>query len=201
MKVAAATGGLVNDTPLICGGISLTSSISDTCFSLKENDVIATAQMSANRVMAASIVHNEHFLWITGGAEDLEISLIHSSSEFIQVGKNNSVAGNNLPHPLFRHAMVAVEKDLTMVIGGASLNGADDSNVTNYYHHSSQRWTVGPPLIIGRFGHAAFLVTDELSNDNMIVVAGGFHGETFNSTEILHNDKWVEGKSNFTSIL
>ena len=193
MRVTDATGGLINNTPLICGGFSFTSSSSDTCYSLKENDVTATAQMLANRTYAASIVHNEHFLWITGG--DMGLSLIHSSSEFIEAGKNNSVAGTNLPRPLTWHAMVAVEKDLTMVIGGISLNWIDDSNVTYYFDHSSQQWSSGPPLIIGRHGHAAFLVTDEVSNENIVVVAGGGYLESLNSTEILHDGKWIEGKS------
>lgn len=193
MRVTDATGGLINNTPLICGGFSFTSSSSDTCYSLKENDVTATAQMLANRTYAASIVHNEHFLWITGG--DMGLSLIHSSSEFIEAGKNNSVAGTNLPRPLTWHAMVAVEKDLTMVIGGLSLNWIDDSNVTYYFDHSSQQWSSGPPLIIGRHGHAAFLVTDEVSNENIVVVAGGGYLESLNSTEILHDGKWIEGKS------
>ena len=200
MRVTDATGGLINNTPLICGGFSFTSSSSDTCYSLKENDVTATAQMLANRTYAASIVHNENFLWITGGW-DMELRLIHSSSEFIEAGKNNSVVGSNLPRPLNSHAMVAVEKDLTMVIGGLSLNEADDLNITYYFDHSSQQWSSGPSLIIGRYGHAAFLVTDEVSNENIVVVAGGGYLESLNSTELLHDDKWIEGKSNCASIL
>ena len=200
MKVSLATGGLVGNTPLICGGISFTSSISNTCFSLKENDVRATAQMLANRTYAASIVHNEHFLWITGGW-DMELSLIHSSSEFIQAGKNNSIAGTDLPRPLQNHAMVVVEKDLTMVIGGFSLNGADGSDITYYYDHSSQQWAFGPPLITGRYSHATFIVTDEASDENIIIVAGGWNWGSLNSTEILKDDKWIRGTNNFNVIL
>ena len=196
MKVSSATGGLVNNTPMICGGVSFTTSMSNTCYTLKENDVIATVQLIVNRTYAASIVYDEHSLWITGG-KDRELNLLHFSSEFIQTGKNNSVAGTNLPNPLYRHAMVAVEKDLTMVIGGGSLNGIDDSNVTYYYDHSSQQWTYGPPLITGRFAHAAFLVTDEVSDVKMVVIAGGWYWEDLNSTEILHDDKWIMGKNTF----
>ena len=205
MKVAGATGGLVNNTPLICGGLSLTSRTSNTCYSLKENDVIATTKLLANRTFAASIVINEDLLWITGGL-DMDNNLMHLSSEFIETGKNNSVAGINLPKPLYRHAMVKVENYLTMVIGGLSLNEANDSNevyssVTYYYDHSNQEWTSGPLLITGRYGHSAFLVTDEVLNENMIVVAGGFFLETLDSTEILHGDKWIAGRDNFILIL
>ena len=206
MKVAAATGGLVNNTPLICGGEkSLSShffSISNTCYSLKENDVMDEVQMLANRTYAASIVYNEHFLWITGGMGNWELNLIHSSSEFIQIGKNNSIAGSNLPRPLYWHAMVVVEEDLTMVIGGLSLNDTEDSNVTYYYDHTRQQWTSGPPLIIGRHGHAAFFVTDEVLNEKIVVVVGGsWNWESLNSTEILQDDKWIKGIINFTVIL
>ena len=200
MKVSSATGGLLNNTPLICGGESFTR-ISNTCYSLKENAVMVEAQMLANRTNAASIVYNENFIWITGGVGNWELSLIHSSSEFIQTGKNNSVAGSNLPRPLYWHAMVVVEEDLTMVIGGLSLYDTEDSNVTYYYDHHSQEWTSGPLLITGRYGHAAFFVTDEVLNENMILVAGGFYLETLNSTEILHGDIWIEGKDNFIIIL
>ena len=201
MTVASATGGLVNNTPIICGGVSFTTSTSNICYNLKENDVIATTQMIVNRTYAASIVYNEHFLWITGGT-DMALNLIHSSSEFIQTGKNHSVAGSSLPRPLHRHAMVALENDLTMVIGGVSLNGPDNSNVTYLYDHSSQQWTFGPPLITGRYGHAAFLVTDEVTDENMIIVAAGAQDlEVLNSTEILHDDKWIEGKIYFKSIV
>ena len=203
MKVAAATGGLVNNTPLICGGeVGSYLSISNTCYSLKESAVKVEAQMLANRTNAASIVHNENFLWITGGMGNWGLNLIHSSSEFIQIGKNNSIVGSNLPRPLYWHAMVVVEEDLTMVIGGLSLNDTEDSNVTYYYDHSRQQWTSGPSLIIGRHGHAAFFVTDEVLNEKIIVVVGGrWDWESLNSTEILQDDKWIKGMINFTSIL
>ena len=156
--------------------------------------------MLANRTIAASIVHNDDFLWITGGM-DKDLNLMHSSSEFIQAGKNNSVAGTDLPRPLHYHAMVVVEKDLTMVIGGLSLNGTADSEITYYYDHSSNQWTLGPPLITRRHGHAAFILTDEVSSKNIIMVAGGFYGESLNSTEILKDGKWIKGRNNFNVII
>ena len=54
-------------------------------------------------------------------------------------------------------------------------------------------WSNGPSLLEGRSHHAAGIVTDEVTNENFVVVTGSEH---LKSTEILKDGKWVQGKLN-----
>ena len=68
-SVASATGGLVGNTVIICGGkFSLENS--DECYSLNGEGVTFVAHMSIKRRFAASVVLHDTILWVTGGFSD-----------------------------------------------------------------------------------------------------------------------------------
>ena len=45
-----------------------------------------------------------------------------------------------------------------------------------------------------RHSHAAFTVTDLVTDKRLVIVAGGFHNESsINSTEVLMGNQWING--------
>ena len=68
INVYKATGGLVSNTPLICGGWDHDASqASDECHIIDGRKPTLNTTMILKRCEAASIVLNENTLWITGG--------------------------------------------------------------------------------------------------------------------------------------
>ena len=65
--VRGATGGLIGDTVIICGG-SDGSSV-DECYSLTSKKATLVTHMSVGRRYAASIVLHDNTLWVTGGVK------------------------------------------------------------------------------------------------------------------------------------
>ena len=65
--VRGATGGLIGDTVIICGG-SDGSSV-DECYSLTSEKATLVTHMSVGRRYAASIVLHDNTLWVTGGVK------------------------------------------------------------------------------------------------------------------------------------
>ena len=63
--IQRATGGLVGDLPVICGGWSGIDAI-DECYKVTANKAVLLGKMTTKRASAASVVMND-FLWVTGG--------------------------------------------------------------------------------------------------------------------------------------
>ena len=47
-----------------------------------------------------------------------------------------------------------------------------------------------------RIQHAAGIVTDEVTDENFVAVTGGYGSGDLDSTEILQDGEWVQGKIN-----
>ena len=78
IAVYGATGGLVSNTPLICGGWNHDAShASDECHILDGRKLTLNTTMILKRTDAASIVLNENTLWITGGEVDLGVRTLN----------------------------------------------------------------------------------------------------------------------------
>ena len=183
----------MGSTPLICGGIA-NEATSDKCFTLDKDKATSVTTMLVKRSHSTSIILDSNHLWVSGGL-DLETGLVHSSSELVNVG--STYPGPELPRQLYMHAMVSVQGDITMVIGGANSNGSTiDSDMTHIYNHKMKRWTNGPTLNIERTSHAAFIVIDLVTEERLVIAAGGYINEfSINSTEILIENIWVKGTS------
>ena len=186
MAVGGATIGLLGKEVLVCGGYDGTSII-DECYSINSKGTVFVTKMTHKRDYAASVNINEDTIWITGGWNGNYLS----SSEFMTV--EGSMAGPELPIPVDGHQMVAIDNELTMVIGGFS-PGSVTLAQTFYYDHSNEQWIDGPTLNQARYAHAAGTVTDEVTIERLVVVsAGGFDGSFLKSTEILHDGDWSLG--------
>ena len=188
ISVYKATGGLIGDTVIICGGWDDRGNAVDKCYSLTSNEKrTLVTHMSVGRSSAASVVINNDTLWVTGGYT--------ASTEYVTL--TETILGPDLPMVLWGHAMVAINSTCSMVIGGGDENW-DHSKSTYFYDHNDEEWINGPSLMLARESHAAGIVTDEVTGEHFVAVTGGYYSGTLDSTEILQDGEWVQGKIDFT---
>ena len=188
-----ATGGLIGDTVIICGGIA--GSYVDECYSLTSEKATLVTHMSVGRWYAASIVINDNTLWVTGGWNYPPGYL--ASTEYVTL--TGTMLGPDLPMALSHHAMVAINSTCSMVIGGYSNNNYLPHNyaLTFFYDRIEGEWVNGPSLIQARHSHAAGIITDEVTGEDFVAVTGGNPNSNYlDSTEILQDGEWVQGKIN-----
>ena len=102
--------------------------------------------------------------------------------------------GPVLPLPLKTHAMIMINNQLTMVIGGWS-PGIGHTAQTYEYNHVKGEWSNGPALNQERELHAVGIVTDEATQEKLVTVTGGWNGYiTLKSTEVLLAGTWSIGE-------
>ena len=198
IRVVGATGGLVGDTVIICGGVWIGSGSDqsnqfDGCYSLTSEKATIVTQMSVERDYAASIVLDDNILWVTGGSSSASGVVVQlSSTEYVTLA--GTMLGPNLPQALTNHAMVAINKTCSMVIGGISTDYSASTSFneeqadvnkeqdrTFFYDHNEGEWITGPSLMQARMNHAAGIVTDEVTDESLVAVTGGrYHGESAN---------------------
>ena len=123
-----ATGGLIGDIVIICGGFDRTSYYINECYSLTSEKATLVTHMSVGRSGAASIVFNDDALWVTGGFYHLTTIPVDkfevlNSTEYVTMIK--TMPGPDLPMALEGHAMVSINSTCSMVIGGGHGEGAN----------------------------------------------------------------------------
>ena len=189
--VNGATGGLIGNSVIICGGWDDDDSSIYECFNLNSEKATLVTHMSVGRWYAASIVLNDNILWVTGGfAQNLGYL---ATTEYVTV--TGTMLGPDLPMTLVYHAMVAINSTCSMVIGGCNdMNQFSYYASTHYYHHNEGKWITGPSLMQARSKMASGIITDEVSDEPFIVVTGGYYYAHLDSTEIFQDGEWVQGK-------
>jgi len=185
-----ATGALVNEKPIICGGYDGQEYRAE-CYHITKTAIIPWGTMSEKRAGAASIVVGQK-LWVSGGANSKGVS---SSSDYMSADGETQL-GPELVQPLFGHAMIAFNNSVSMVIGGVSQDESVTAH-THYYNHEENHWHSGPELKIARGGHTAGFVSDQVTGDIYLIVAGGYDQDflVLNSVEILDSasNEWQPG--------
>ena len=173
----------------------------DECYSLTSEKATLVTQMSTKRWKAASIVINDDTLWVTGGKNGLGTGGYLASTEYVRM--TGSMLGPDLPMALGYHKMVAINSTCSMVIGGQNSYSYHDASYaydffasTFFYDHNEGEWITGPSLMEARRFHAAGIVTDDVTDEHFVAVTGGINGWTgeLDSTEILQDGEWVQGK-------
>ena len=183
-----STAGLIGNTPMICGLYG--------CYSLDKYKQPLLVHLPPNRNSAAGIVLNSTTLWITGGYIQILNKL--ASTEFVTT--TGTLEGPDMPIDLMEHVIVAINSTCSMVIGGWSdeyrqhYTDAGYTALTFYYDHAKDIWINGPGLIKERDRHAAGFVIDGYTNDKYLIVTGGNQDGFLDSTEMLQENVWTQGK-------
>ena len=182
-----SVGGLLGNTPIVCGGSS--SSIRQSCLIFGQPQTIT---MTEPRYFAASVVLNTTTMWVMGGYGNGYLS----STEFITTEK--AVSGPSLPHAVNAHCAVKFNESQIYVIGG-TVDGQKSNDVYvfnpldnfSYKYHSSMNYQ--------RVYHGCAVMKD--GESSVIVVGGGWFpssssNDWLDSVEILDPSlgQWIIGK-------
>ena len=187
-KVIGATGGILQKTPIVCGGWDGNNYINyDDCVVIGKPE--KNIKMLEERTGAASVVLNQTTLWVVGGN-----AIQQPSTEFIRLGQP-SVAGPVLPFTISNHSMVQYDEKSIYIIGGYK-NG----------YLTNKTWIVdptdgfqikeGPSLNGGRANHGCAKMN--LNGRTVLVIAAGSESVFgyLDSVEILdpaENTGWTPG--------
>jgi len=157
-NIIDSVGANLAKSPVICGGTNF-NDILDTCSRLINGTWETFATMSTGRYAAAGVVH-ENTLHVFGGREIYSPGgAILKSTDIITVD-GQVRQGENLPAPLYGHAMASVNSTTSIISGGYGA-GFSQSPLTYYYNHLTQIFTSGPSLNQGRINHASGTVKDK----------------------------------------
>ena len=178
-RVETATGGLVGNTPLICGGFIFdNNSREKSCYSLKEDGgwkLEAYSELNAARSSAANgnvILNNQ--LVIAGGSNGTNLDTI----EVVAPNTKSKTLSVRLPVAMFGSCIVPWDTDTFLIIGGQY---ATSRKQTYFINMANNTYTAGPDLLTGRVFFACN--TMNVNGEDFIIVAGGFPAQK--STEYL----------------
>ena len=149
------------------------------------------ATMTFRRAFAAGTVVGNSLMLFGGYDNPGNVRL--QSTEIIN-GNGEVSTGPNMPTALSRHTIATVNAS-TLIISGGITNAISYSPLTWYFNHVTQKFQEGPSLMEGRRFHGSGTVVDHETNENIVVVAGGWNGNYLESTELLITGKWQQGKN------
>ncbi len=178
----------LKENPLICGG-EQNGSLSNSCYSLENNEWVSSLSMISERYAAAVAHLQDGKLLVTGG-------LFHNDAELLTDEGWERKIPSLLAITSF-HCIVTVNSTTVMVIGG--YQNSLVSGKTFFFTFGDRRWTNGPILKYERKAHICGKIRrDKESQDMSIIVAGGVGPGTANilsSVEILHegSNAWQTG--------
>ncbi len=210
--VEGATGNLVGETFLSCGGGQDNKATSDKCY--KQGSTTPFAALRTKRRYAASAVV-EGKLWVTGG-EDANGDQL-KLTEFVDPNCGTVQLGPNLPVESSAHCVVIIDSTKAFLIGGCcgytrtkdntwfytprtAMKTGNWPSLKNknwiYNFNSPERgWAPGPMLNEGRLGHVCGVIQDSGNDEKKLVIAAG--GYNRKSTEILvvgsQPERWTRG--------
>ena len=101
--------------------------------------------------------------------------------------------GPDLPIDVSGHSAIKINVSTSMLIGGETNDGY--SRKTWFFSHLTGEWIDGPTLSHSRAYHSLGLLTDSVTNEQFIVVSGGYNFKTLKSVEILDKEgvAWKTG--------
>ena len=96
-RISCATAGLLQKSPIFCGGWDVMCNISQDCVVIGKPEI--EMKMIEKRRGAASVALDQNTLWVVGGSGG-RIRRITNSTEFIKLGQP-SVKGPDLPYSIY----------------------------------------------------------------------------------------------------
>ena len=188
-RVDDATGGLLQNSPIVCGGENEMGNTTQDCFVIGK----AEMRMIEKRSNAVSVALDQRTLWIVGGTDEGYNGM--SSTELIKLGQP-SVKGPKLPFRISAHSMIQYDEKSIYIIGGIQ-NGRFSSKKTWIVDPTDEfQIKEGPTLNKGRHCHGCAKMS--LNGRTILVVAGGYGEdyEVLDSVEILDpsgSNVWTQG--------
>ena len=197
-----AMGGLINETPILCGGEDSNGDRYDSCLVFGKTKTTSIKMKGpymhsiGKRTNGASVVLNDTTLWLLGG---LNYRGRLSTTEFIKLDAASdsatSVIGPALPHILSDSCAVKYNNTHIYLIGGYT---SDYEDRVLIYNSILDKWTKGPRLNTGRTDHGCAIIHH--GGESWIIVVGGYsNGNGLTSVEVLDPNngfpKWVQGEN------
>ena len=166
------TGGVVDDTIIICGGYvtGKNEGWTDTC-QIFDNESYSwkLTEMTYTRTRAASVSLNGA-LWVTGGRT--AYSWDSDTTELVY--PNGTVTpGPKLPMPKKSHCMVTLENGHIMFIGGDLNDGEIAVRDVVTYDPSTGEFKQGPSTIKNRWGSGCALFRSPAHGNRPVVISAG----------------------------
>ena len=190
-----AIGGLVGETPMVCGGSLGSGSKSKACYTLQGNGAWMEDQSAAlnrARVNAATGLAVWNNQLVVAGGYSPSLSQYLQTIELVSPNTRAKTLSFTLPLGLGLSCIVKWDDDTFYVIGGYSTRSSR-SKETFFINMRNETVTQGPELIDGR----RYLACQEMivGGEPFIVVAGGSGAKT--RTEMLSKSNfangWVQG--------
>ena len=190
-RVDSATGGLLQNSPIVCGGEDEKYGNSLDCIVIGQPEM--KMKMIESRSYAACVALDDQRLWIVGGDNSNENENIYlSSTEFIKLGQP-SVKGSELPFKIFGPSMIQYNEKSIYIIGGGQ-NGFLSNKTWIVDLTNGFQIKEGPSLNNGRASHGCAKMA--VNGRTILVVAGGYNSRYLDSVEILDplgNNVWTQG--------
>ena len=183
-KVKFATGVLLENSPIVCGGQDENYINSQVCVVIGQTKV----EMIEKRSGAASVVLDQKTLWIVGGNNGRNNL---RSTEFIKLDQL-SMKGPDLPFAINGHSMIQYDEKSIYIIGGWQ-NESISRKTWIVDPTNGLKIKEGPSLNKARSSHGCAKMT--INGRTVLVVAGGYTFGYLDSVEILDpsNNVWTQG--------
>ena len=190
-SMSAAAGGIINNTPIICGGYSFSASPTrqDSCyrFNANSNSWNLHCTMTTRRSHHAATVKNDS-LFISGGSDDSGGISLLSSTEFI-LADGSVTSGPYLPVAREGHCMVTLHDSKVIIIGAYSPSFLMKNVLV--FNLADNSYTTGPSMNYNRRYSACTLFHSDLHNGRPVVLAaGGSYQVTAELYDYTNSNQW-----------
>ena len=211
-KLDGAISGIIDEKPVICGGLKthvsdengFEQTIESGCYQGGNNEWSSHQSLKCPRWGASSVMLDKDSMWVFGGNTNME-----SSEECKDVGKSSEEYKSNLgkfelsvslPEPMVYSCAVNIDESHIFIVNGFDQNyeGFSRSYIVDItekpfsFHELPHLEKVRSQAGCGIISYSS---AEEDENDIAIVVAGGGYGNASKTTEIykLSNDLYSKG--------
>ena len=182
LSLHGAAGGVINGSPIICGGTS--GPHHQTCYRFEKitnSWKLHCSMESARAYHATSIVNGA--LFVTGGLNGGNMA----STEFIHAN-GNVTSGTNLPVARYGHCMVTLHDGKVMILGAA--NPTSQRKNVIIYDPEDNTYTNGPSMSYERRDSGCTLFNSALHNGRPVVLAAGGSPATAEVYDYTNANQW-----------
>ena len=184
-------GGLLNDTPVICGGYYTGKVYNYESACYYHNKITNAWKLLGNMHNARSefgFAQLNGGFWVTGG----HAPSLTTSTEIIHLNGTISL-DKPLPTVQAGHCMVTLNQNDVLIIGGYP---PANFKKTMFYKKNSRSYTNGPRMNHNRYSHACCVFNSQLHKGQPVVLAaGGAFGPTVELLDYTQeNAQWTVSK-------